>query len=231
MDLAGAYVRLAKAENGMVSSFCLKRHDASSRSSRVSDLSSRSSRVSDPDANKKSSRSSRASDPDAEKSKAARPPRSTPPADEPALILLNRKQASTDGSEPTIDVFSLNSAMSNLPASGLIGVALTIRSTQVAMLLDAETGRHEFCGGSARPVDCFVETITDRLANYEPPADAGRATAFRDLKLRRRYDFDREECCDLVVERTTPMREGRIDEALERAVRDEFQQRIWRLLD
>jgi len=170
-------------------------------------------------------------DPDAISATAPSRPRPATAGREPVLRLRNRKQSSTDASELTVDVFPASPATSGTPPAAVMGVALQIRSTQAAALLDAETGCHEFVDIAARPVECFVETVAGRLATYEPPADVGRSTAFRELKLRRKYDLERETCQDFAIERLYPLRGGRIDDALQRAVRDEFQQRIWRLLD
>jgi hypothetical protein len=147
------------------------------------------------------------------------------------LRLLHRVPSSADRSDYAVDVYEVTSAAGQQPPAGLIGVALQIRSQLAALLLEAESGRHEFVPGSGRPADCFVEATSRRIVDYQPPADAGRLTAFRDVKLRRTYDFEREVCRDCVLERAFPLRGNRIDEVLARAVRDEFQQRLWRSLD
>lgn len=149
----------------------------------------------------------------------------------PVLRLLHRKESSESPICRTLDVYPATADTSDRVA-GLAGFALQIRSAHVALLLETEGGAHEFVDATGRSERCWVETTSDRLVAYEPPADAGRAGAFRELRLRRVYDFARGQCRDLTdQERVLELRGDALDAACEAAAQAEFGRRLGRAFE
>ncbi|MGE3780375.1 MAG: hypothetical protein AB7F89_24515 [Pirellulaceae bacterium] len=148
-----------------------------------------------------------------------------------AFRLANRQQHTGETRQEVLDVHHRGAAEFYQWNAGVVGLALQLSGDRAAALLETEAGRHEFRRGPAQPVSCYVETVLDRLVHYAPPADVGRATAFRDLAVRRTYDQDREICQDPQLDRTIRTRGQSLAETLELAMTDNLTRRIWSLLD
>jgi hypothetical protein len=113
----------------------------------------------------------------------------------------------------------------------VIGVALRIVADRPAALLETEGGKHEFVGPQSKAECCIVETHLGLLVQYDPPADAGRVGAFKDLPIRRTYDQHRELCRDHRLESDLRIRGRSIDEVVTQLTADYLAKRIWSLLD
>jgi ATP-dependent Clp protease ATP-binding subunit ClpC len=149
----------------------------------------------------------------------------------PIMHLKSRKLRDEDVARKVVDVFAPPSESFCSPTSDVIGVALRIVADRPAALLETEIGKHEFVQLQGQPQICVVETHRGLLVNYDPPADAGRAGAFKDVPPRRTYDHHRELCRDHRLETELRIRGRSIDEAVTRMAADYLAQRIWSLLD
>ena len=155
-----------------------------------------------------------------------------PPGPRPNFRLLSRQELEEQPRLKVIDVYNAPPTQTfEMPTSDCIGVAMEIDSERAAALLQTESGRHEFLrAGGGRDV-CYVETLMERVLNYDPPRDVGRRGSMNHLALRRTYDLREEECRDELLRRTIPIRARRVDEALTKAVEEYLTVRLWELVE
>lgn len=151
----------------------------------------------------------------------------------PVLRLLARKGDEEKASQKVVDVFAPPLAADFLsPPGDVIGLALFIRGARTATLLQTETGRHDFPRQVGQPEVCFVEVQNDEFLKYTPPPDVGRASAFRDLPLRRSYDVHRELCHDEKLDQDFRIIRGSsLHAVVAQATSEYLTKRIWSLLD
>jgi ATP-dependent Clp protease ATP-binding subunit ClpC len=154
-----------------------------------------------------------------------------PPEQIPVLRLLHRKQAADEVQNKVIDIFPVMADQFVSPPSGAIGVAMELQGTRAAALLETESGRHEFPRLAGKPEVCYVEAVGNLLRKYEPPVDAGRATAFSDLQLRRSYDLPHELCRDPLLKEQFQIVGRSIDRVVVEVTAAYLTKRTWNLVD
>jgi ATP-dependent Clp protease ATP-binding subunit ClpA len=161
---------------------------------------------------------------------AAKPVR-PPPGPRPIARLLSRQEQAEEVRQKVIDVFDAGEdPLARIP-SDCISIAMQLSGERSVALLQTESGRHDFLRIGGGKESCQVETVTDRLLNYDPPKDIGRRGALSDLRLRRTYDLREEELRDELLKRTLPIRARRVDEALSKALEEYLTVRLWELIE
>jgi ATP-dependent Clp protease ATP-binding subunit ClpC len=154
-----------------------------------------------------------------------------PKREAPVLRLLSRKQDSEDVPHKVADVFAPAADFLS-PPDDVIGLAIAIQGVRASALLETEAGRHEFPRRVGQREVCFVEVQSDAFLKYQPPADVGRASAFRDLPLRRTYDVERELCHDVKLDTDFRLIRGAtLHQVVALATAEYLTKRIWSLLD
>jgi ATP-dependent Clp protease ATP-binding subunit ClpC len=154
-----------------------------------------------------------------------------PPHELPTLHLLARKVREEETPKKVVDVYKPPPELFYSPPDDVIGVALLVAGDRPAALLEAESGRHEFHYG-ASPEVCLVETHRGALANYDPPAAAGRQSSARaDILLRRSYHLASEICRDPLLEQEFRLQRGTLPAVMAEVLEQYLTKRTWALLD
>lgn len=150
----------------------------------------------------------------------------------PVGRLLSRQNQEGDERVKVIDLFDAPHDTWDQPqVDDCIGFAVQITGVRSAALLETEAGRHEFVRYDGSRDVVLVETISDRLLKYDPPADIGRRGSLSGLRQRRAYDARKEECRDELLHKVLPLRTRKIDTTLQQAVSEFLAVRLWELIE